>query len=59
MIFQLRKLRSTARILLALGLARTFGEYVHSGWNGEFDFTRYRWRGKEWIIPTSAVESDQ
>lgn len=51
----LRKLRSTARILFNLGMARTFGEYVHTahGLEGEFDYARYRWRDQEWAIPVT------
>ena len=33
-----------------------FGEYRHSGWNGEVSFARYRWRGKEWFFPTGPLE---
>lgn len=52
----LRKLGSTMSILFNLGMARTFGEYVHTahGLAGEFDYARYRWRGQEWAIPTTA-----
>lgn len=49
------KLLNTLRILVCLGLARMFGEYQHSGWNGDCNFARYRWCGKEWIVPTSPV----
>lgn len=50
------KLFGTIHILSCLALARTFGEYRHSGWNGEFNYARYTWRGKQWIIPTGPVE---
>lgn len=46
---------STARIITVLACARTFGEYEHSGWNGDFEYARYKWRGKSWIIPTGPV----
>lgn len=52
----LRKLRSTTRLLANLWMARTFGEYVHSGWNGQVEYARYRWRGQEWLIPTSPID---
>ncbi|MFA5951504.1 MAG: hypothetical protein WC807_14590 [Hyphomicrobium sp.] len=52
-----RKLMGTFGILFRLGMARTFGQYQHSGWNGDFAYARYRWRGREWIIPTSAAET--
>ena len=55
-LFFLTKLASTIHILFTLGCARTFGQYIHSGWNGEFAFCRYEWRGKEWVIPTSPAE---
>lgn len=51
----LRKLWSTSRILVNLAMARTFGEYVHSVGGGEFEYARYRWRGREWAIPTGPI----
>lgn len=54
----LRKLLRTLSILSKLGMARMFGEYVHSGWNGQCEYARYRWRGKEWIIPTSPIDEE-
>lgn len=51
----IRKLLRTIRVMSCLGMARMFGEYRHSGWNGEFNYARYVWRGKEWIIPTGPV----
>ncbi len=52
----LRKAFSTAKILFCLGMARTFGVYVHTVWNGQFDYAVYRWRGKTWAIPTATIE---
>lgn len=52
------KLGRTIRVLSILFMARMFGEYIHSGWNGEFDYARYRWRGNEWIIPTSPAHDE-
>lgn len=50
------KLLHTIRIAATLTLARTFGTYEHSVWNGEFNYARYAWRGKSWAIPTSPIE---
>lgn len=50
-----RKLLSTCRILLNLGMARTFGRYLHSEWNGEMDYAVYEWRGRTWAFPTSPL----
>jgi hypothetical protein len=52
------KLGRTVGMLFCLFMARMFGEYRHSGWDGAISYARYTWRGKEWIIPTSAVDSD-
>lgn len=54
-----RKAFSTIRILFNLGMARTFGHYRHSVWNGQFDYAVYEWRGKEWAIPTTPITGDQ
>lgn len=54
----LRKLLSTMRILATLFMARTFGHYEVSVWNGEFGFARYHWRGRTWAFPTSPIEED-
>lgn len=51
------KFFSTVKILFTLGMARTFGEYEHSAWNGEFDYARYRWLGKSYAFPTGHIES--
>ena len=49
----MRKFYSTLRIAVTLIMARTFGAYSHSGWNGVHDFAQYRWRGKTYSIPTA------
>lgn len=54
----LRKLGRTVRILTLLGLARMFGRYEYSGHDGTINFARYRWWGRSWIIPTSAVDDE-
>jgi hypothetical protein len=52
---QMAKLVSTMRICATLAMVRTFGRYEHSGWNGEFEYARYSWRGKTWAFPTSPI----
>ena len=46
----------TLRLAGCMIMARTFGEYVNSGWNGDVDFAVYRWRGRCWFIPLGAME---
>ena len=48
----MRKLWSTIRICATIIVARHFGQYVHSGWDGEHSYARYRWRGRDVFIPT-------
>jgi hypothetical protein len=50
-----KKFCHTLRILFCLGMARTFGRYEYSGWNGEIDYAQYQWRGRSWLIPTSCI----
>ena len=52
------KLSSTIKIMFSLGMARTFGVYVHTVWNGQFDYAVYLWRGKMWAIPTTPISED-
>ena len=52
------KLINSLGIATRLVLARTFGEYVHSGWDGTRDYCKYRWRGRVYLIPTSHDEND-
>jgi hypothetical protein len=52
----MRKLFDTIRICACLFMARTFGEYLHSGWDGAVEYHRYAWRGKEWSIPKGPAE---
>lgn len=54
----IRKLGRTIAMLSRLFMARMFGEYQHSGWNGSISYARYSWHGKDWIIPTSAVHGE-
>lgn len=58
-LFAARKLPKTIAISANIFLARTFGEYVHSVWNGDFHYAVYQWRGERWVVPTSPLESDQ
>lgn len=55
----INKLLNTIHILSCLALARLFGHYEHSGFNGDYPYAKYYWRGKPWIIPTGPCESDQ
>lgn len=50
------KLLNTLRICACLFMARTFGRYQHSGWDGTLHYHRYEWRGREWIIPAGPVD---
>ena len=54
----MRKLISTLRIAATLIAARTFGRYIHSGWNGVHEYSRYKWRGKVWTIPLTPNDED-
>jgi Na+/H+ antiporter NhaC len=57
MTHTLHKLRSTVAMLFCLFMARMFGKYQHSGWDGAIEYARYTWCGKEWIFPTSAIDT--
>jgi hypothetical protein len=48
----------TLRIAFTLVMARTFGRYIHSGWNGDFEYARYGWRGQEWCIPMAPYDEN-
>lgn len=52
MRFHFGKLFRTVRICGCILMARTFGYYVHSGFDGVNEYAQYRWRGREWRIPT-------
>lgn len=52
----LRKLARTVRTLSCLFAAQMFGEYVHNVGGGEIEYARYRWRGRDWGIPTGPLE---
>ena len=58
MTHALRKFASTFRILATLAMARTFGRYERTVWNGELQYARYRWRGRSWAIPTHPIDED-
>lgn len=53
-----RKLIKTIRLLYTLFCARMFGQYIHSGWNGDFEYAQYKWRGKEWVTPTEPIDTE-
>ena len=52
------KLVNTLELCITMFLARTFGRYEHSVWNGEFEYARYSWRGKVWAFPTCPIENE-
>ena len=52
---RLLKLGCTLRLATTLILARTFGRYIHSGWDGRHDYAKYEWRGRYWYIPTASA----
>ena len=52
----LRKLRSTLSILATLFMARTFGRYEHTVFDGDMEYARYTWRGEVWAFPRTAME---
>jgi hypothetical protein len=52
-----KKLFSTFRILSRLFFARTFGTYIHSGWDGDIEYSKYRYRGLDWKIPTGPYDT--
>ena len=54
----LKKLRSTCRIVYCLFMARTFGEYRHSGWTDGFSYALYTRRGQSWVIPTEPLDEE-
>lgn len=53
------KLASTIRLCTTLFLARTFGTYEHSIWNGQFEYHRYTWRGQSWVFPAGPIDSEE
>ena len=55
----LKKFGSTLGICARIIMARTFGEYVHSGWNGQCAFARYRWRGHDYFIQTVPAKASE
>lgn len=46
----IKKFWSTLGICARILAARTFGEYMHSGYNGQCDYARYRWRDHDYFI---------
>lgn len=54
--FHTVKFFKTLRMCWRLMMARTFGQYIHSGWNGQNDYARYRWRGHDYFIQTTPAK---
>lgn len=52
----LGKLCITLRIAWTLIMARTFGKYLHSTYDGRMEYAEYRWRGSVWAFPKSPIE---
>jgi len=52
MSHELRKLWDTLSICARIICARHFGQYRHSGWNGQNSYARYAWCGHDYYIPT-------
>lgn len=51
--FHMRKLPKTIRILAALFMARTFGEYLHTVNDPSgMKYAKYKWKGKLWAFPS-------
>lgn len=55
---KLRKFLNTLRIAGRIIMARTFGEYWHSGWDETGEYALYRWRGGVLRVPTIPPKSD-
>lgn len=52
------KFFNTVGMLCALFMARTFGDYIHSiGGPDVASGAVYRYRGKLWFFPTSAIDT--
>jgi hypothetical protein len=55
--FFTNKLTSTIKLGFTLMLARTFGYYLYSTWNGGFEYAIYKYRGKTWAFPTTPIDN--
>ena len=53
------KLFNTLKIVIILALARTFGHYHRSGWNGYYHYAVYTWRDKTWVFPTTSMKDGE
>ena len=54
----MRKLWHTLKLASCMVMARMFGEYQNSGWDGNVDFAIYHWRGRSWFIPLGAIDGE-
>lgn len=52
---KIKLIPTTIRLCFTLFCVRIFGEYMHSGWDGQIEFVRYKYRGDQYIIPTSTA----
>lgn len=58
MMHALRKFKSTLAICGRILMARTFGKYAHSGWNGQNDYALYRWRDRDYFIQITPAKPE-
>ena len=54
--FHFRKFVSSVCICSTLLLARTFGRYVHTIFDGRLTYAEYEWRGQRYAIPTEPLK---
>lgn len=54
-MFHIKKAWQTFKICKTLFMARTFGEYLYSGYDGGCTYARYRYDGLVYEIPTSSL----
>lgn len=52
MVHAIKKLGGTLAICWRILMARTFGKYINSGWDGICEYAEYQWRGHRVRIPT-------
>lgn len=45
------------KLCINLFLARIYGRYECNGWNGEYNYVQYEWKGKLWEIPLNGKET--
>lgn len=53
-----KKFKSTLNICVTLFVARMFGKYEHSLWDGKSEYAQYRLMGASWLIPLTPVQEE-